>query len=488
MITILDCYTDEPAGLGVPPYLGVHPRYLYGYLKSQHTQDIKYITIDDLRLAIKYKGKQLIPKPHQKTNISTYNLTKNNDILNILNTTSSLYIIIGIHTPGKYLSAVPGTLHEINSLLKEYNFKKILTGPITCGGTQLFGGKKTEKIDEEYQVMDLKFSYDDISRYSLKGSEIMMQIQESRIIEIETSRGCSRKIGCSFCTEPLKNKLEFRKKQDIIQEISYFYNQGCYYFRLGKQSCIYSYPDIIDLLAKITEDFPKIKVLHIDNVNPANVIKDNKQNESAITKAIVKYCSPGNIAAFGIESFDKDIINQNNLNTTPKTALKAIEIINKYGSEKAPNGMHRFLPGLNIIFGLIGECKNSHKQNMECLNIIKDRFLIRRINIREVIPFKGTLLEKKVGNKIIKKNKKYYWKWRNEIRQKIDFPMLKKLFPEGTIIKDMCAEIYDGNTTFLRQFGTYPIIVGVKKRVRLKEFYNVKITGHMLRSLIGEII
>ena len=28
--TILDCYTDEPAGLGVPPYLGVYPRYISG--------------------------------------------------------------------------------------------------------------------------------------------------------------------------------------------------------------------------------------------------------------------------------------------------------------------------------------------------------------------------------------------------------------------------------------------------------------------------
>ena len=47
-ITILDCYTDEPAGLGVPPYLGTYPRYLYGLLKQQG--EVRYITIDDLRL------------------------------------------------------------------------------------------------------------------------------------------------------------------------------------------------------------------------------------------------------------------------------------------------------------------------------------------------------------------------------------------------------------------------------------------------------
>lgn len=25
---IVDCYTDEPSGLGAPPYLSVHSRYL----------------------------------------------------------------------------------------------------------------------------------------------------------------------------------------------------------------------------------------------------------------------------------------------------------------------------------------------------------------------------------------------------------------------------------------------------------------------------
>ena len=44
--TILDCYTDEPAGLGVPPYLGTYPRYIAGYLN----EDVHYLTIDDLRL------------------------------------------------------------------------------------------------------------------------------------------------------------------------------------------------------------------------------------------------------------------------------------------------------------------------------------------------------------------------------------------------------------------------------------------------------
>ena len=34
-VTILDCYTDEPAGLGVPPYLGTYPRYVFGKIVEE---------------------------------------------------------------------------------------------------------------------------------------------------------------------------------------------------------------------------------------------------------------------------------------------------------------------------------------------------------------------------------------------------------------------------------------------------------------------
>ena len=44
---IVDCYTDEPSGLGAPPYLSVHSRYLAGALKFTN-QEYEYINIDDL--------------------------------------------------------------------------------------------------------------------------------------------------------------------------------------------------------------------------------------------------------------------------------------------------------------------------------------------------------------------------------------------------------------------------------------------------------
>ncbi|MEK6916675.1 MAG: radical SAM protein, partial [Nanoarchaeota archaeon] len=304
-------------------------------------------------------------------------------------------------------------------------------------------------------------------------------------IEIETGRGCN--IGhCSFCTEPLKNKFVNRKTKEIVEEVKLYYDMGCRYFRLGKQSDFYSIEDPIRLLKEIREKCPDIKVLHIDNVNPVFVVGDKNFEK---TKAIAKYCTEGNIAAFGIETFDPIVVKENTLNTTPPIAMKAIKILNEYGSERGPNGMPKFLPGINIIFGLGHETKNTHECNIKAMEeIYNNGWMLRRINIRQAAILPGTDLEKKFGNKYLKKNKRYYWKWRNDIRQKIDFPMLQRLLPKGTILKDVYTEMYDGKTTFARQIGTYPLIVGIKGRLGLRKFVDIKVTDHMLRSITGEVV
>jgi radical SAM superfamily enzyme with C-terminal helix-hairpin-helix motif len=487
-LVILDCYTDEASGLGVPPYLGTYPRYLYGYLNKTYPEaNIIYLTIDDLRLWKKYNGKQLIPKKSEKTNIATYNLTINSDnVLSILDSCDTLYVNLGVHVPGKYLSAHPGTLKEVIPFIKNYKCKKILTGPATLG-TQLYGGKFAEKEDLRmfHKIDPFNFSFEEVNTYSIQGTELINQIPDIRMIEIETGKGCG--VGkCSFCTEPLKSKVINRDNDHILKEIKKFYKNGARYFRLGKQTCFYSLPDPINLLKSIHKDCPGIKVLHIDNSNPVNTITPKGQE---ITKAIVKYCTPGNVAAFGVESFDMDVTKANTLNCSAPIAYKAAKLMNELGKERGDNGMPKLLPGINIIFGLMEESKKTHEENMTWLSkFIEEDILVRRINIRQVAILPGTRLCNEAGDKFLKKNKKYYWKWRNDIRQKIDYPMLIKVIPKGTILKEVYAEIYDGNTTFGRQFGTYPIVIGVKGRLKLKQFYNVRIISHNLRSVEGEIV
>lgn len=483
MITILDCYTDEPAGLGVPPYLGTYPRYIAGLQKEIPT----YITIDDLRLLKKYNS--IVPNKTDeiKTDITVYNLTANyQKIRQILEQTTELIIIVGVHTPGKYLSAIPGTIHEIKRLLEDFQGTKILTGPAAFG-TQMQGGKWTEKVDDPFfhEIKKYDLTYANIQQASIRGAQILDQIPDERVLEIEASVGCTRTPGCSFCLEPIKSCYQERPYKWVLEEVKALHKKGARHFRVGKQSCIYAYKDLIPLLKGI-RDIGEIKTLHVDNANPQNVVHDKGHEK---TKALVKYCTEGNVAAFGVESFDPKVVKLNNLNSDPDMTIEAIRIINKYGAERGPNGMPKFLPGLNLIFGLIGENKNSFEENYGRLNqIMEEKLLLRRINIRKVVPFPGTPLFEKAGNKYLRKNNRYYYGWRKKIRENIDHLMLKKVAPKNTIMHDVIPEIYDGNTTFGRQIGTYPLIIGIKGRIPLQKPVSVKVTGYMLRSLMGEVV
>ncbi|MFH0874409.1 MAG: radical SAM protein [archaeon] len=479
--TILDCYTDEPSGLGVPPFLGTYPRYIYGKLLLEGNS-VSYITIDDMRFLQRYKEKS---EDKAKTNIWIYNRTR--DIKPIISKTDVFIVISGVHVPGKYLSAIPGTLREVIDLIKDLPCKKILTGPAaTEFGTSVEGGKFAERQDLsifEEVIPDYVHNYSEIAKASVAGAKIIDEIPYHVIAEIETARGCKKSVPCSFCTEPLKNCFEKRNPKDIVDEVIALNKKGIKHFRLGKQSDFFTI-DTTDMeyILKTIRASCDIETLHIDNCDPAMATEEK-------IKLIVKYCTEGNVAALGVETFDCVVVKANFLNSNPAMALKAIRLINKYGSAKGENGMPKFLPGINIIFGLINESRNTHVENMKYFSSILDEgLLLRRINIRQVAIYKGTAIEKTAGNKFIKKNKKYYWKWRHEIRQKIDNPMLARLAPIGAILKKVRMEVHDGNTTFGRQVGTYPLIIGVTKKLELKKEYNIKVTGHMLRSITGEIV
>lgn len=49
-VVILDCFTVEPSGLGVPPYLSAYVRQAYAALRrARPDAKVKYVTIDDVR-------------------------------------------------------------------------------------------------------------------------------------------------------------------------------------------------------------------------------------------------------------------------------------------------------------------------------------------------------------------------------------------------------------------------------------------------------
>jgi radical SAM superfamily enzyme with C-terminal helix-hairpin-helix motif len=188
-----------------------------------------------------------------------------------------------------------------------------------------------------------------------------------------------------------------------------------------------------------------------------------------------------------VESFDPDVVIANNLNCAYDMAFDAIATLNRIGGVRGANGCHALLPGINILLGLLGETPETLEKNFAALKRILDEgWLIRRINIRQVVPFPGTVLCEKLGGKPLRANRRYYSEWIDKVRREIDVPMLQRLFPVGTILRDLCSEVHNGNTTFMRQIGSYPILVAVRERLPLNEFFNVRIVGYMRRSLLAE--
>ncbi|MCJ2534256.1 MAG: radical SAM protein, partial [Candidatus Thermoplasmatota archaeon] len=203
-------------------------------------------------------------------------------------------------------------------------------------------------------------------------------------------------------------------------------------------------PDALEKLFRgIRTVAPDLKTLHIDNANPGIIARYPKECKQ-IAKTIIKYHTPGDVAAFGVESVDPVVIKKNNLKASADEVLSAIKILNEVGSKRGANGMPELLPGLNFVFGLDGESKNTYELNYEFLkSILGQDLLLRRINLRQIIPIPDTKMYE-IGSKIISKNKRLFQKFKRKVKESIEQPMLKKLLPENTILKDVYSEKYDG--------------------------------------------
>ncbi|UCF49806.1 MAG: radical SAM protein, partial [Thermoplasmatales archaeon] len=227
---------------------------------------------------------------------------------------------------------------------------------------------------------------------------------------------------------------------------------------------------------------PNLKTLHIDNANPG-ILARYPSECKRISKTIIKYHTPGDVAAFGVESVDPLVISKNNLKTNSEEVLSAIKLLNEVGSKKGFNGMPELLPGLNFVFGLIGETKNTYNLNYEFLkDIIEQNLLVRRINLRQVIPIPGTKIFD-FGSKIISKNKQYFKRFKMDVKTNIERPLLERMLPKGTKLKDIYLEKHTGKLTFGRQLGSYPLLIGIPGLFQVNKFFDVKVIDYGFRSI-----
>ena len=496
---IIDGYVDEPACFGVPPYISPYIRYLAGAMREQgiHTQDIFYLAIDSIRIN---------PKYHEK----------------IIREADLVVIVAGMTVPGKYLRSTPINLQELHSIIRTVTGDVVIGGPIRLGFSSE-GGKKASilsglgnahccRADVEAFVYDLirdgkltdpanvieRFrSVQEIGRWGTKGAFIIWQHPDypNVMCELETYRGCGRKKHCSFCTEPFYGKPDHRPVDDVILEVQALYQEGARHFRIGRQPDLLSYqskdkgrdlpvpnPEAIEsLYMGIRQVAPDLQVLHMDNANPATIAAFPEESRQ-ILSTIVKYHTSGDVAAMGMESADPEVIRRNGLKVSPDEMFSAIGLINEIGAKRGASGMPELLPGLNFVHGLMGETKETFRLNYDFLKKVVDSgLLLRRINIRQVMAFEGTPM---FGNDAaVAKHKKEFLRYKEKVRKEIDLPMLRKLVPVGTILRNVLLEVNDGNTTFGRQMGSYPLLIGLPSNLGIGQYMDVTVVDHGFRSI-----
>ncbi len=330
--------------------------------------------------------------------------------------------------------------------------------------------------------------------WSVTGSGIIEQHPDYPYVmcELETARGCSHGAsgGCSFCTEPFYGSPRYRSISGIADEVAALYAHGARHFRVGRQPDILAYgagageypaprPDLLEnLFASIRVAAPDLKTLHIDNTNPATIAKHEEESREAL-RAIIRHHTPGDVAAFGMETADPEVVAANNLKADAEDVLRAIRIVNEEGGIRRDN-VPELLPGLNFVCGLAGETVMTYDLNEQFLVRVRDAgLLVRRVNIRQVMPFEGTPA---YTNNTLGKYDHRFRAFKEFVRQKIDLPMLQRVYPVGTVLREVRIEV-SGALSFGRQMGSYPILVGIPVRLPERTITDVVVVDWGMRSI-----
>jgi radical SAM superfamily enzyme with C-terminal helix-hairpin-helix motif len=505
-VTLVDGYVDEPAHFGVPPYISTYPRYTAGALVDAGVpaDNVTYHTIDELR----------------------DDKSKFNDVAD-----ADLFVYVGGMTvPGKYVGGTPAEPDEVRELAWVAEGTSVMGGPVRFGvGEENAGAQEMERSDLDFDFLAMAdveaAAYDlvsnglegfedryrdneEIDRWAADGAFVVEQhpnYPEYLICEMETSRGCAYR--CSFCTEPMYGDPAFRSADSVVREVGNLYDHGARHFRLGRQADILAFggdgeapnPDAIRrLYGGIREVAPDLQTLHLDNMNPVTIVDYPEKSKEAI-RVIAEHNTAGDTAAFGLESADPVVQAENNLLVTAEECLEAVRIVNEVGGwrpgedpadaptygDEAADRLPKLLPGINLVHGLTGERAETFAHNKRFLQSVLDEgLLLRRINIRQVMTFEGTDMAE-TGVELAENHKQQFKQYKQEVREEIDNPMLNRVVPPGTVLKDVTLEYHQDGKTFGRQLGTYSLLVGIPGERELGQTIDVAVTDHGYRSVTG---
>jgi len=496
---IVDCYTVEPSGLGVPPYLSTYSRAAFAALTRAYPDaDVSYLTIDDIRWCLNGARPYAVPP---LSDPMTYSATAGRaSALRILADAEVTVVIAGDAVPSVHLQAQNGSPEEIAEVLSLTAGRRVLLGPMA---THVLSqpGVLSDAFDSVHThtvtSADLRSgsrsaaSYEQLAADRVSCAALIEQLRWRPVAEIELYRGCTRRQFCSFCNEPVKSPLVvFRDAADVLAEVSMLYAAGVRNFRLGQQTCFFSYLNrdaaaIEQLLAGIRDSCPDLEVLHIDNADPVAVASPAG---ARIAQLVARYCTEGNCAPMGIESFDPAVIKANSLTCTPEILVRAVANVNEAGGHAGQGGLPMLLPGLNLVYGLPGETHRSHYENLSWLVRILDAgYQCHRINVRQARAYQGTSLAAMQRTGAGEPpSAEHFDSWKADVSYMFDQPMKRRVYPGGMTIPGLHSFFVTTRGTWYRRLGSYPIqVVELGTARRLFEHADLTVTGHEPRYIYG---
>jgi radical SAM superfamily enzyme with C-terminal helix-hairpin-helix motif len=493
---ILDGYVDEPACFGVPPYISPYVRYCAGVF-ARHGFETNYLTCDRWR----------DNRAESDAGIAASDI---------------VLVIMGLTVPGRYRGGSPLLLRELEMIAGTNRRGKLILGGPIRSGYAIRGGSRARKIApdgvDHIALGDPEASLDLFCRsgewdaQAVRSPLLLEEIAPlgapivtkhpsfpNIIAEVELSRGCDRVDGrCSFCTEGAGGVYEERGVQGVTGEVAALDAAGVRAFRLGRCSNVLSWggdrlpggirPNaarMSELYSSIRAAAPNLSVLHTDNCNPLTIAAFPEESSSCL-QAIARYNTEGDGLSLGLESIDPAVTVANGLKVTADEAFLAIRLINETGGvRRTPDALPSLLPGINFLFGLAGESRESLDINRRfLLKLMSSGLAVRRINIRRAIVFPGSGLEAAAAENPPRVRERDYRRWKEWVRHEVDPVMLERVAPNGTKIKDVIAEERAGHVIFGRALGSYPPLVGiVSKSVQTGDKLDVLVTGRGGRSL-----
>ena len=213
LAAVVDCYTVEPSGLGVPPYVSGYARQAFSALRRAFPgAEVRYLTIDDVRWC-RNGGRPFTAAP--MSDQLTYSATASrDDALRIIADAEVVVVIAGDAVPSVHLQAQNGSAEEVGGILALAQGTTVLLGPLasqlpTVGLEGAFGAAHSHTITSG----DLLAGSRSAARYEMLAAdrdsyaELIGQLCWQPVAELELYRGCTRRKYCSFCNEPIKSPL-----------------------------------------------------------------------------------------------------------------------------------------------------------------------------------------------------------------------------------------------------------------------------------------